>query len=92
MEDNPTEFTPPLFAPSTFFDLTRPMEVEAYKLSTNELIAWGLKITQIRAGFASRAAPFEENGGEPYDGAGGEIVRLPRSLQRRYTTKRRGLV
>jgi len=41
MEEEPMVFIPPLFAPSTFFDLTRPMEVEAYKLSTQDMVTWG---------------------------------------------------
>ena len=56
------------------------------------MITWGGKVTQIRATFARRAAAFEEDGGLSYDGDAGEKVKLPRSLQRRYTTKRRGLI
>ena len=45
LEEEEFEFTPPIFAPSTFFDLTRPMEVESFKLSERELKTWGIKAT-----------------------------------------------
>ena len=35
------EFSPPIFTPGAFFDLTRPMEVETYKLDVEELRKWG---------------------------------------------------
>ena len=90
-EEDPSDFTAPIFAPNQFIDLTRPMEVEKFKLSQNELIAWGERVSLIRAGFASSAAKLEEGGGVSYTGAGGKVVKVPERLNRRYTRKRRGL-
>ena len=33
LEEEEHEFVPPIFAPGTFFNLDKPMEVEAYKLN-----------------------------------------------------------
>ena len=44
-EDEPKEFSPPIFAPNSFIDLTRPMEVEAFKLREEEFAAWGERVS-----------------------------------------------
>ena len=69
LEEEDEVFTAPIFTPGTFFNLDKPMEVQAYKLQEEDLKAWAIRATQIRATFAKRAAVLEQEHAEAIDGA-----------------------
>ncbi len=72
MMNEPDEWQPE-FEPNDFNERHKPLTLDGYKLSEEELEVWGETCTKIRQKIMKRAARFEvadqPRAGQPLDGA-----------------------